>query len=106
MESGITSVIGRARWNLQTFPGSTPVAESPDKVESLSDPAERMLQVIHLSAQVPINSWQNLLQFSSKPRADLFVGCVWSSAVAAQPELSISAPAHFSSSYLQLTPVR
>lgn len=33
------------------------------------------LQVIHLFAQVPINSGQNFLPFSSKPCPDLSVGC-------------------------------
>lgn len=33
------------------------------------------LRVIQLFAQVPINSGQNFLQFSSKPCTDLSVGC-------------------------------
>lgn len=57
------------------------------------------LQVIHLFAQVPINSGQNFLQFSSKPCTDLSAGC--SRAVTLQLEWLISARVHFSSSYLQ-----
>lgn len=67
------------------FLGSALVAERPAKVQVLSVTAERMLRVIHLSSQVPINSGQSLLHFSSKPHADLSVGSFRSSATSVQP---------------------